>query len=130
MRADRALTTGERTSEDGLPIRRSALLGAAAGAIGLGCCLYPVVLVLLGLSSASAAVGLGNRLFTQWGWAFKLSGLAFAGIALWVQRRRARSCLADSRPRLVRAAVTMLGVAVLTYAALYLGTTWLGRAAS
>jgi len=51
--------------------RRSALLGAIAGLIGIGCCVYPVALVLLGLSSAAAAIDLANVLFDEWGWAFR-----------------------------------------------------------
>lgn len=68
--------------------RRSALLGALAGLIGIGCCVYPVVLVLLGLSSAAAAVDLATTLFDEWGWAFRSAGAVFALAALWVQRRR------------------------------------------
>jgi hypothetical protein len=91
---------------------------------------YPVALVLLGLSSATAALDLGNRLFAEWGWAFKLAGLAFAGGALWVQGRRARACSVDARPSLARSAFIILGVGVLTYVLLYGATTWLGGLAS
>ena len=106
---------------------RNAWLGGAAGAIGLGCCLYPVVLVLLGLSTASAAIDLGNHLYTKWGWAFKLAGVAFAAIAVLVQRRRARSCAVADRPRILRNATVMAAVAVATYVVLYVTTTWLGN---
>lgn len=111
-------------------VKRSARLGAIAGAIGLGCCLYPVVLVLLGLSTASAALDLGNRLFAEWGWAFKLSEALFAAGALWVQRRRGRSCPAGARPRLARNASVIAIVALLTYSTLYGITTWLGQRAA
>jgi hypothetical protein len=108
----------------------SGWLGALAGLVGIGCCVYPVVLVLLGLSTAVAAVDLGNRLFAEWGWAFKTAGVAFALAALWIQRRRARACAVDARPSLLRNALVIGGVGVATYAALYGVTTWLGTLAS
>jgi hypothetical protein len=108
---------------------RSALLGAIAGLIGIGCCVYPVALVLLGLSSAVAAVDLANVLFHEWGWAFKSAGAAFALAALWIQRRRARACPVDSRPGLPRNALWITAAGVATYAAFYGFTTWLGTLA-
>jgi hypothetical protein len=110
--------------------RRSALLGAVAGLIGIGCCVYPVVLVLLGLSSAAAAVDLANELFDDWGWAFKSAGAAFALAALWMQRRRARACPVDVRPTLTRNALWIAATAVATYAVVYGFTTWLGSLAT
>jgi hypothetical protein len=95
---------------------RSALLGAIAGLIGIGCCVYPVALVLLGLSSAVAAVDLANVLFHEWGWAFKSAGAAFALAALWIQRRRARACPVDARPGLPRNALWITAAGVATYA--------------
>jgi hypothetical protein len=106
--------------------RRSALLGAVAGLIGIGCCVYPVALVLLGLSSAAAAVDLANFLFDEWGWAFKSAGATFALAALWIQRRRARACRANARPSLARNALWIAIVGLATYAAFYGLTTWLG----
>jgi len=108
----------------------SALLGAIAGLIGIGCCVYPVALVLLGLSSAVAAVDLANVLFHEWGWAFKSAGAAFALAALWIQRRRARACPVDARPGLARNALWITAAGVATYAAFYGFTTWLGSFAT
>ena len=110
--------------------RRSALLGAVAGLIGIGCCVYPVALVLLGLTSAAAAVDLANLLFAEWGWAFKSAGAAFALAAWWVQRRRARACPVDARLSLAWNALWIAAVGVATYAAFYGFTTWLGMLAS
>lgn len=106
--------------------RGSAGLGVLAGAIGLGCCVYPVVLVLLGISSATSAVALGTRLFTEWGWAFKLAGGAFAAAALLVQWRKARACSIDRRPRFARNAAWLIGSGLATYGVLYVVTTGLG----
>ena len=112
------------------PRTRPGLIGAIAGVVAIGCCVYPVVLVLVGLSTAAAAVDLGNQLFDEWGWAFKLAGAAFVAAAIIVQRRRARACAADARPRMARNLVIMLGVAIGTYFALYAATTWLGNGAA
>jgi hypothetical protein len=110
--------------------RRSALLGALAGLIGIGCCVYPVVLVLIGLSSAAAAVDLANVLFDEWGWAFRSAGAAFAIAALWIQRRRARTCPVEARPSLAMNALWIVLVGTATYAVLYALTTWLGNLAT
>jgi hypothetical protein len=110
--------------------RRSAILGAIAGLIGIGCCVYPVVLVLLGLSSAAVAVDLANVLFDEWGWAFKSAGVASALAALWIQRRRAHACPVDARPTLLRNALWISAIAVATYAVVYGLTAWLGSLAT
>jgi hypothetical protein len=91
---------------------------------------YPVVLVLLGLSTAAAAVDLGNRLFDEWGWAFKSAGVILAATAIWIQRRRARACGIEARPRLWRSILAVAAVGVATYGALYGVTTLLGNAAA
>ncbi len=113
--------TGER--------RAGVRLGVLAGTIGLGCCVYPVALVLLGISSAASAISLGRFLYGTWGWAFRAAGVAFAVAALAIQRRRARSCPADRRPGVRRTAAWLLGSGLATYGALYLVTTGLGNLA-
>ena len=110
--------------------RRSALLGAIGGLIGIGCCVYPVTLLLLGVSSAATAVDLANTLYDEWGWAFRSAGAAFALAALWIQRRRARACPVDARPTLTRMALWVAGAGLITYAAFYGFTTWLGTLAT
>lgn len=106
------------------PSRRSSiLLGALTGLIGIGCCVYPVVLVMVGASSAAAAVGLGNYLYDTWGWAFKLAGAVFAVSAVLVQRRLSRrACPPGARPRTLRSVLILAGVAVVTYGALWFAT--------
>jgi hypothetical protein len=105
---------------------RSIRWGLAAGVVGLGCCVYPVVLALLGLASAAVAIDLGNFLYDEWGWAFRLAGAALAAVALAVQWRRRRRCPADARPSFWGAAVLLGAVAIFTYGVLYLLTTALG----
>lgn len=114
-------TTATPPSTTARPVerRRGVLLGLVAGTIGIGCCVAPVVLVLLGLASGAAAVDLGNRLYGDWGWAFRGAAIAFTAVALVVQRRRAAACPADARPDVRRTALWLAGVGVLTYGALY-----------
>ncbi|HYZ91072.1 MAG TPA: hypothetical protein VFA34_01610 [Actinomycetota bacterium] len=102
-------------------------LGTVAGALGLGCCVGPAVAALIGVSSASAAADLGNRLYADWGWVFKTGAVAFAGAALLLQRRRAQDCPIDERPSLRRVALWTLGTGLATYGALYAGTKALER---
>lgn len=128
--ADRLPVTALGRPPAALRPRRSALLGVLAGLIGIGCCVYPTVLVLVGLSSAAAAVDLGNVLFTRWGWAFRSAGVGFALVALWLQRRRARSCSVDAPPNLAKNALWIVVVGIVTYAAMYAITTWLGNLAT
>lgn len=109
---------------------RPALSGFLAGLIGIGCCVYPAVLVLLGLSTAAAALDLANRLFVEWGWAFKLVGAGFAVLAIAVQRRRAMACPVDTRPSMRRTVLVVVLTGVLTYVCVYGITTWLGRVAT
>ena len=53
---------------DRAPKDRSGLtLGVLAGLVGIACCVSPVVLVLLGLSSVSFALSLGNPLDYEYG---------------------------------------------------------------
>ncbi|MEX2394702.1 MAG: hypothetical protein WD826_09525 [Actinomycetota bacterium] len=102
--------------------RRGTALGIIAGTIGLGCCVYPVVLVLFGLSSASAAVDLGNVLYGRFGWAFKGAAVAFAVAAVWIQRRRAMQCAVDRRPDVRRTTLWLVARGLAAYALLYAAT--------
>ncbi len=100
-----------------------------AGLIGLACCVGPAAAALVGLTSAAAAADLGNRLYSEWGWAFKLAAAVFAVAAVVVQRRRAASCPVDRRPDLRRLMLWLAGSALVAYGLLYAGTKALERLA-
>jgi hypothetical protein len=51
-------------------------------------------------------------------------------VAVAIQRRRARACAVDARPRLARTAAVVSAAAVATYALVYAFTTWLGSLAT
>lgn len=93
---------------------RARRLGVIAGLLGIGCCVYPVVLALIGLASATEAIALGNTLYGTWGWAFKLAGGAFAaaGIVLQLRRRGQCSIRGAGRNRGYILRVLLLGFAV------------------
>lgn len=110
---------------------RSGLkLGIVAGLAGISCCVGPTVLALLGLSSVSFAIGLGNTLYYQYGWYFKGGAvvLAVAGVVALLWRRR--SCSLRGARAQWRLLATVLAAMVVVYAALYGLTAWLARWAS
>lgn len=75
------------------------LMSGFAALIGGLCCVTPVVLVLLGLASLSVAADLGNVLYGDYRWAFRLAALAFLGLALWVYFRKRGICTLDQARR-------------------------------
>lgn len=118
------------------PARRRSLdvralwIGVGAGAIGIICCVSPVVLFLLGISTAAEAVTLGDRLYYGYAWYFRGAGLLLAAAATIVYLRRRRSCSAAGAAAYWR---TLLGVGVtmvVTYAALYALTGYLAALAN
>jgi hypothetical protein len=110
--------------------RGSVLVGALAGLIGLACSVTPAVLALLGLSTVSFAIALGNTLYYDYGWYFRGAGLSFAVAGVIALLRARKSCSIRGARRewrlLVMTALTM----VVVYGALYWLTTWLASLAS
>ncbi len=75
------------------------LISALAGLIGGLCCATPIVLVLLGLASIAVAADIGNVLYGDYRWIFRLVALAFMGLALWFYFRRRGICTLDQARR-------------------------------
>jgi MerT mercuric transport protein len=75
------------------------LISALAGLIGGLCCLTPIVLVLLGLSTISAAAGLGNVLYGDYRWVFRTVALVFLALALIIYFRKKGVCTLDQARR-------------------------------
>ena len=70
----------------------SLKLGALSGLVGISCCVTPIVLVLLGLSSVSAAISLGNTLYYEYGWYFRGAALLLAATGIYVHLKRRNAC--------------------------------------
>jgi hypothetical protein len=60
------------------------------------CCLTPLMLVLLGAASISTAAGMDDVLSGKYAWAFRVGGLVFVGVALWVYFKRRGVCTLDA----------------------------------
>ena len=95
------------------------IISAFAGLIGGLCCVTPIVLVLLGLASLSAAADIGNVLYGDYRWLFRATALAFLALALWVYFRRKGICTLDQarrqRNRIINTSLVVLITAVGTY---------------
>lgn len=121
---------GERDSLDASAEPASQLpsvrIGMLAGLTGILCCVGPTVLAIVGVVGAGTAYAWANTLYDGYAWLFRLAGLlVLGGLVAWSLKRRNQCSLTGARrvwPKLTMS----LGVAVLTYAALYALTTWLG----
>jgi hypothetical protein len=91
-------------------------LGALLGGL---CCLSPIVMVLTGLATVAVANDIGNWLYGDYKWHFRLAALAFLGLALAVYFRRQGICTLDqarrNRTRIVNASILALTAAVAVY---------------
>jgi hypothetical protein len=112
-----------RTRTDRLPVWR---MGLASGLVGILCCVGPTVLALLGLVSAGTAFVWATSLYDNYAWWFRLAGLAvLVGLVWWSLRRRNQCSVAGIRRWRWRL-LGVLAIALGTYVALYVLTTWLG----
>lgn len=100
-------------------------MSGLAALIGGLCCLTPVVLVLLGLSTLAFANSLGNVLYGEYRWAFRLAALAFLGLALWVYFRRRGICTLDQVRRERNRIINMTLVVVVAAVGMYILWTYL-----
>lgn len=110
--------------------RAGLKLGSLAGLVGIACCVSPVVLVLLGLSSVSFAISLGNTLYYEYGWYFRGAALLLAVIGVGGILRRRKSCSLRGARAQWRLLFTVIVTMLFVYAALYWLTTYLARTAS
>ncbi len=72
--------------------RAVLIFSSLAALVGGLCCLTPIVLVLFGLASVPAAAGLGNMLYGDYRWLFRIAALIFLGIGLLVYFRKKGIC--------------------------------------
>ncbi len=95
------------------------LLSSLGGFIGALCCLAPIMLVLFGLASVSAAASLGNVLFGEYAWAFRLAALIFLAVGLIGYFRKRGICSLDEARRQRTRLLNMTLLVLLTSTAIY-----------
>ncbi len=100
------------------------LVSALAGLIGGLCCTTPVVLVLLGLASISAANDLGNNLYGAHRWIFRGAALVFLVLALVIYFRRKGVCTLDQARRQRNVIINTSLVALIAAAGIYILWTY------
>jgi hydrogenase-4 membrane subunit HyfE len=94
-------------------------LSVFAGVIGGLCCVTPIVMVLLGIASVSAAADFGNVLYGDYKWAFRGVALACLAAGLVIYFRRRGICSLDQarreRNRIINVALLVLIGSVAMY---------------
>ena len=100
------------------------LVSGLAGLVGGLCCTTPVVLVLLGLASVSAANDLGNNLYGAHRWIFRGVALAFLVLALVIYFRRKGVCTLDQARRQRNAIINTSLVALISAIGIYILWTY------
>ena len=100
------------------------------------CCLSPVILVLLGLATASFASSLADTLYGDYKWVFRGVGLlALAGALYWYTTRRRGICTLDEVKRrrneiinyvAVAFIVTVLGYLIFLHVIVHYIGVWMG----
>jgi hypothetical protein len=104
--------------------------GFLAGLLGIGCCVGPTVLALVGALSVAAAIDLGQVLYYVYGWYFRGAAILFAALLVIRALRARKACTLGGVRAQWRLVATVIAAMTVTYAALYGLTSWLARSAS
>jgi hypothetical protein len=101
--------------------RKAIFLLSSLGAFIAGlCCFAPIVLVLFGLATVSAANSLGNKLYGENAWLFRLAALLFLVVGLVIHFRRRGICTLDEAKRQRTLLFNVSFLVVFTACALYI----------
>lgn len=77
------------------------------------CCLYPVILVLFGLSTVAFASSLSDILYGQYKWIFRLIGLILLAIAIIIYlRKREKICTLDEAKKQRNKIINIIAISV------------------
>ena len=83
------------------------------------CCLSPIILLLLGLSTVTFATSLTNTLYGDYKWAFRALGLVLLAIALIIYFRKQKICTINDvkkhRRKVINTILIVLIVSILAY---------------
>lgn len=104
-------------------------IGLGAGTIAILCCVSPIVLVLLGLSSVSGAIALGYFLFDNFKLYFVGASLIFLVAALYIYFKRRKICNLEGVKTHKNIIIVAVFVTTLTYIFWFNFTTWLANLA-
>jgi hypothetical protein len=78
------------------------------------CCLSPIVLVLLGLTTTTFAASLSDTLYGGYRWVFRLVGLLALALSIaWHLRKRKNICTLDQARREKRVVINSILVSVI-----------------
>jgi len=111
-----------------------SIIGGSALVASL-CCLTPLVLVMLGLSTAAFASSLADTLYGSYKWAFRSAGLLFLFGALIIYYRRQGVCTLNQARRrrneilntiLLALVVGIIAYAVFLYVIVHYAGVWYG----
>ena len=95
------------------------LLSSISAFIASLCCFTPLILFLLGLSTASFASGLADVFYGQYKWLFRLAGLISFLVSFIVYLRSKGVCTLDQakrqRNKIINLALIVLTIAVALY---------------
>lgn len=96
------------------------------------CCLSPILLVLLGLSTTAFAASLADTLYGTYKWAFRSVGLLLLAISLIVYFRKENICTFDQakrkRNQIINTVLVTLIIGILGYIFwLYVVVEYIGK---
>ena len=123
LRMDSTQTTKKGSAE--ISSKKTALSISAIGAfIGGICCFSPLVLFLVGASSASVASSLSDTLYYGYKWWFRLAGVLFLVLAFFVwYRKQSKTCAIDEKSRLRKRMLNLFLLSLTVFIILY--AVWL-----
>ena len=102
-------------------------IGAIGGTIALLCCISPIILVLLGLSTVTAAIALGNNLFNNYKIYFIGASILFMGGAIAYKLKQKNQCSISGVRKNINMILLVFIIGVVVYIFWYIFTTWLGN---